>query len=164
MLGIPGDTIENQEKSVRFYNAHRPNLISIFWLTYYPKTPILNTALKLDVIDQQDIEAIERGERLSSESYLTGGSMKNPQPYYSISFLLNWLPILPQWLVGILIKSRLYRLFRIKNFYFSTALPRVIQSVFNKKDFRGRSHMIRFFDKIVMKSKIMQRLIMRYRT
>lgn len=161
MLGIPGDTIEVQEESARFYNTYRPNLISIFWLTYYPKTTILNTALKLGIIEQQDIEAIEQGERLSNESYLTGGSMENPHPYYSISFLLNWLPILPKWLVEMLIKSRLYQLFRIKNYYFSTALPRVVQSIFNKKDFRGRSHIIRFFSKIFMKSKSTKRLTIR---
>lgn len=159
MLGIPGDTIENQEESAIFYNIHRPNLISIFWLTYYPKTAILNFALQEGIIKQGDIELIEQGKRLNNESYLTGGSMKNPYPYYSISFLLNWLPILPQWLVGMLIKSRSYRFFRIKNFYFSTALPRAIQSILNKNDFRGRSHIIRFVDKAVMKSRIVKYLI-----
>ena len=161
MLGIPKDTIGNQEESIRFYNIFRPNLISIFWLTYYPKTTILNTSLKLGIIDQQDIETIEQGNHLSNESYLTGGSMKNPESYYSISFILNWLPILPKCFVEILIKKRLYKYFRIKNFYLSTALPRVIQSIFNKKDFRGRSHIIRFFDKIVMKNKFTKRLTRR---
>ena len=159
MLGVPGDTIENQEESIRFYNIHRPNLISIFWLTYYPKTTILDKALNLGIIGRQDIEAIERGERLTTESYLSGGSMKNPQPYYSISFILNWLPLFPKWLVSLLVKNRLYRFFGIKNYYFSTALPRVIQSVFNKNDFRGRSHIIRFFDKMIMKNKTMKRII-----
>jgi radical SAM superfamily enzyme YgiQ (UPF0313 family) len=150
MLGIPGDSVQLQEASVRFYNAHRPNLVSIFWLTYYPKTTIVNMAQKAGVITRSDIDSIEQGLRLTAESYLTGGSMKNPNPYISISFLLNWLPLLPGWFVTILLRSRVYRLFKIKNYFLSTALPRVIQSVFNKKDFRGRSHIVRFVSKTLM--------------
>ncbi len=147
MLGIPGDTIETQEESAHFYNTHRPGLISIFWLTYYPKTAIVDAAQKAGAITHADIHLIEQGMRLTAESYLTGGSMKNPAPYYSISFLLNWLPLLPKWAVTLLLKSRVYRFFKIKNFFFSTALPRAIQSLFNGKDFRGRSHIIRFMKK-----------------
>lgn len=158
MLGIPTDSIENQEACARFYNMHRPNLISIFWLTYYPETSILKFAEEEKIIDKRDIELIQQGIRLSNESYLTGGSMRNPYPFYSISFLLNWLPILPKWLVELLISKRAYRLLSVKNFYLSTALPRVIQSILNKNDFRGRSHIIRFLDKTILKSKIVKLL------
>ncbi len=158
ILGIPGDTIENQEQCVGFYNKYRPNLISIFWLTYYPKTTILDTALQAGIIDRSDIDSIESGQALTNESYLTGGSLKNPGPFYSISFILNWLPILPGFLVESLVRSRLYRLFRIKNYFLSTALPRVIQSIFNKRDFRGRSHIIRFVDKVFLKNPLIRRV------
>lgn len=151
MLGIPGDTIENQEESIHFYNANRPNLIDIFWLTYYPKTTIVEQAVKEGIIGQREIEMIEQGKRLGSGSLLTGGSMSDPAPYYSISFLLGWLPLLPAWLVSAMVASRAYRLFRVKNYFFSIALPRVIQSVFNKNDFRGRSHIIRFAGKVFPK-------------
>jgi len=152
MLGIPGDTVKAQEESAHFLNMNRPNLISIFWLAYYPRTTIVDMAQKAGVITQKDIESIEQGVRLTAESYLTGGSMKNPDPYYSIAFLLNWLPLLPRWCVTMLIRSRVYRLFKIKNFLLSIALPRVIQSIFNKKYFRGRSHLIRFFTKMLRKA------------
>ncbi len=147
MLGIPGDTIDAQEASIRFYNIHRPNLISIFWLTYYPGTAIIDTALKTGEITPADVEKIEQGIRLTTESYLTGGSMKDPAPFYAVVFLLNWLPLIPKWTVSLLLKSRMYRLFKIKHYMLSTALPRVIQSIFNKRDFRGRSHLVRFIGK-----------------
>ncbi len=149
MLGIPGDTLKNQEECVYFYNMHRPNLISIFWLTYYPKTSIVDIAQKRGIITQDDIENIEQGIRLTKESYLMGGSMQNPYPYYSISFLLNWLPLLPRWMVTYSLKSRIYRLLRIKNYFLSTALPRIIQSLLDRRDFRGRSHMLRFICKLL---------------
>ena len=149
MLGIPGDTMENQEECAYFYNNHRPDLISIVWLTYYPKTPIVDMAQKRGILTEHDIQNIERGIRLTKESFLTGGSMRNPGPYYSISFLLNWLPLLPSWMVTCLLKSRIYRLFRIKNYFLSTALPRISQSLLNKRDFRGRSHILRFIHKLL---------------
>jgi radical SAM superfamily enzyme YgiQ (UPF0313 family) len=148
MLGIPGDNIELQEYSALFYNRYRPNLISIFWLTYYPGTAIIDYALKKSVISDADVEKIKDGIPLTKESYLSGGSMKNPRPFYAISFLFNWLPLMPAFLISFLIHTRLYRLFRIKNYLLSTALPRIIQSLLNRKDFRGRSHIRRFISSV----------------
>lgn len=148
MLGIPGDTLKLHEESAIFYNKYRPNIITTFWLNYYPKTSIVEIAKQRGVLTERDISNIEGGKRLTRESCLTGGSMSNPKPYYSISLLLNYLPILPKFLVSFLVCSRLYRIFRVKNFFISAAIPRFIHSIFNPKDFRGRGHIIRFVDKI----------------
>jgi len=147
MLGIPGDSLELQEQALLFYNEHRPSLISVFWLTYYPKTTILETARAAGHIDAEDIDRIEAGERLTDESYLTGGSMKNPREYYAVSFLLNWLPLLPRWFVRLCVRSGLYRLARLRCYYLSTALPRALQALLDRRDFRGRSHILRFLKK-----------------
>ena len=151
LLGIPGDTLKQQEKSVLLYNKYRPNIISIFWLTYYPKTDILNHAIVKGILKESEIEMIEDGRRIGNESYLTGGDMENPGKYYSLSFIMGWLPLLPKFLDSFLICSQLYRLFRIKNYYFSIALPRVIHATFNKKDIRGRDHIFRFIQQIKKK-------------
>jgi len=150
MLGIPGDTIELQEESALFYNRTRPDLITIYWLTYYPKTRIVETAERMGLITEQDIDSIETGKRLTEESYMTQGSVRNPKPYYSIAFLFNYLPILPRWMVTLLVKSRLYRVFRIKNFYIATVLPRFIRMLFNRKDYRARTHIVRLLDKMFL--------------
>ena len=147
MLGIPGDTLETQEDSILFYNAHRPDLISVFWLTYYPQTTIVDTAKKAGILTSSDIERIEQGLQLTSGSVHSGGSMKNPAPYYGVGLLLNYLPLLPKWCVTLLLESRIYRLFRVRSYFISTALPSAIQSIFNKRYFRGRSHILRFIGK-----------------
>ncbi|MCX5716028.1 MAG: radical SAM protein [Candidatus Omnitrophica bacterium] len=148
MLGIPGDTVKLQEESILFYSKHKPDLISILWLTYYPRTPIVEIEKQKKLINDNDINNIEEGVYSAKESYLTGGSMANPKPYYSVSLLLNYLPFLPKWLISFLVRTHIYRILRIKNYFVSTALPRAIQSIFNKKDFRGRSHIIRFINKM----------------
>lgn len=146
MLGIPGDTIGNQEASIRFYNANRPHFISIFWLTYYPRTAIVDEAVRAGILGPRDIDMIEQGKR--DKSLLRGGSMKDPAPYYSVSFLLGWLPIMPRWLVRMLVDTRAYRFLKINNYFLAAAVPRIISSVFNRNDFRGRSHILRFAGKV----------------
>jgi radical SAM superfamily enzyme YgiQ (UPF0313 family) len=148
MLGIPGDTLKIQEESVLFYNKHRPNRISVFWLTYYPKTPIIELAKQKGILSEKDICDINEGRRLTNETSYTGGSMKNPKPFYAISFLLNYLPFFPKPLLRFIISTRIYKIFCIKNFYLSTALPRVVLSIFCRKDFRGRRNISRFINKI----------------
>ena len=140
MLGIPGDTLEWQEESVRFYNSCRPNLISVYWLTYYPKTAIIDLARKCGLLSASDIENIETGRFQTRKEVSAGGSMQDPKPFFGIDILLNYLPILPKFLVSLILESRLYRRIRTKNFYLSVALPRVIQSVFDRRDLVGRSH------------------------
>lgn len=148
MLGIPGDTLKLQEESILFYNNSRPDLISVFWLTYYPKTSIVEDAKQEGILTESDVDMIEEGKKLTERSYLTGGSLKNPDPYYGISLLLNYLPVFPKWLVSFLIHTRLYRMLNFDNYLISTVLPRVVRSFLDPRDFRGRTHIIRFVDKI----------------
>jgi radical SAM superfamily enzyme YgiQ (UPF0313 family) len=151
LLGIPDDTLRLQEESTLFYNKYRPNILSTFWLTYYPKTAIVEIARRKGLLNDDDIDNIEEGIRLTNASYLSGGSMLNPKIFSGISLLLNYLPILPKILISLLVYTRLYRAFRIKNYFITTAIPRAVVSIFNRKDFRGRSHIIRFFDKLLQK-------------
>jgi hypothetical protein len=147
MLGIPGDTMELELESIMFYNRHRPSLITVFWLTYYPKTDIVDLALKGGILAKKDVDAIEEGYRPSGRNYLTGGDMKNPDEFYSIAFLLNYLPMLPGILVTFLVRTGFYRMFKFRNYFLAVALPRAMYSMTHPKDYRGRSHIIRFYQK-----------------
>lgn len=145
MLGIPGDTLTIQEESILFYNECKPNLISIFWLTYYPKTPIIEIAKRRRILTENDINKRNEGLRLNEDASFTRGSKKDLEFYNGIPFLLTYTPFLPKWLVRFLVNHRLYNTFSTKNFFASTLFPRMWYSVLNRKDFRGRSKMIHFF-------------------
>lgn len=150
LLGVPGDTLKNEEESVMFYNGCRPDIISVYWLTYYPKTEIVNIAYKQGLLSDKDIDSIEQGILIESGSLLTGGSLRDPNRYYSINLLLNYFPLLPGWFVTFLIKSRLYRIFRIKNYYITTALPRVIIAFTKRRYVHGRIYIINFINEILL--------------
>jgi radical SAM superfamily enzyme YgiQ (UPF0313 family) len=148
MLGIPSDTIENQENAVLYYNLYRPDLISVFWLTYYPKTPIIKTALRRGILKTSEVKKIETGQKITKGSIHNGGSLKNPKPFYSIQLLMNYLYFLPKWLVSFLIKTKTYRLLSIKNYHISTAVPRAILAVVDKRYFTGRTLLFTYLKKL----------------
>lgn len=147
MMGIPGDTLENQEKALRFYAEHPPGLIQLFWLTYYPGTAILSRALSEGILTSLDIEKIERGEPLTKQSYLAGGSMQQSGPFIAIGFVLNWLPLLPQKVIQFLVETKVYRLFRISKFFWGVGLPRALIALLNPADSLGLGHIQRILAK-----------------
>lgn len=144
MLGIPDDTIEEEEKAIMFYNKVKPDIVSVFWLTYYPGTKIIEIAKQKGLLTEKEIEMIYDGKRLTEGDMHSGGSVKNPDQFFTIAFLLNYLPILPKGLVNLLLTKRLYKFFKFKSYFISTVLVRVILSIFDKRYFTGRGHILRF--------------------
>ena len=139
LLGVPGDSIENQEQALKNYADLRPDIISTFWLRYYPKTEIAK------YLSESQRAKIEQGKSLYGRSYVLGGDAKHPEKYYAVTFLMNWQKFIPSFMIYYLVYTRLYKIFRIKNYFLSVALPRALQAVVNPKDFWGRSHLFRWW-------------------
>jgi hypothetical protein len=148
MLGIPGDTLEIEEEAALFYNQFRPHVISVFWLTYYPKTPIIDIAKQKGILSAQDIENINEGHAFTERSFHAGGSMKDPRPYYGICLLFNCIPLLPKWLVKYLLKQKTYRKISINNYFTLVGFPRFLLAILNRKNFIDRGYLVRFINKI----------------
>jgi radical SAM superfamily enzyme YgiQ (UPF0313 family) len=147
ILGIPDDSLEVEEEAVRFYSENKPDILSVFWLTYYPKVAILDIALDKGPLTAEDINRLEEGLKVTPGNFHLGGSLRDSRDYYAISFLLNYVPLLPRFLIRLLIKTRLYRGLRVRNFYLAVALPRVLISLKNKRDIIGRNNLVRFINK-----------------
>ncbi len=145
MLGIPGDSLQIEEESVLFYNEFRPNIVSSFWLTYYPKIAVIETAKQKGLLSECDVEKINQGY-MPEESLHSGGSMKDPRPYYGICLLLTYLPLLPSWLVRFLIHRKLYRRFSSKNPIVFIGFARFILS-FHRRNFVDQGYIRRFLNK-----------------
>ena len=147
ILGIPDDSLRVEEEAVLFYSENKPDILSVFWLTYYPKVAILDIALDKGLLTAKDIDRLEEGLKITPGNFHLGGSIKNSGEYYGVSFLLNYVPLLPKFLIRFLVRTRLYRGLRIRNFYLAVALPRFLTSLKNKRDIIGRSNIVRFMDK-----------------
>lgn len=112
IFNIPGEGIREHEEALRFYNQIRPSIINTYWLQYFPKTEIINTAIEKGAIKESMVREIEEG--LTSTSLVVGFGSKdsfNPELVYTnFQFFFMLLPILPKWLVGQIIKRKLYLL------------------------------------------------------
>ena len=150
LLGVPGDTVELEEEAIRFYSRYKPGIIYVFWLTYYPGTAIIDLAKSRGLLNQEEIERINEGRERTDGLLPTfhGGSMKDPSPYYGIEMLLNYLPILPSFLVRLLVATRLHRLWRIRSYFLSYVVSRGIITLLKPKYFRGRTHIKRVLKSI----------------
>lgn len=110
IFNIPGEGIEEQEEALAFYNQLRPSIINSYWLQYFPRTEIINSALKYGIIQKNMIPKIEKG--FTSSSFVVGFGAKdtfNPDLVYTnFQFFFMLLPFLPKSLVNKIIKNKYY--------------------------------------------------------
>lgn len=126
IFGIPGETEADMKEALAFYNEHRPSLVSVYWLTYYPKAQITKHAAEIGILSQREIENIEHG-RIAS-------GIKKVVEHHGINFWLNYFIFFPKWFVRLVLYMDMYRFFNIKNFYLTTSFPRALHAILHKKD------------------------------
>jgi anaerobic magnesium-protoporphyrin IX monomethyl ester cyclase len=143
ILGIPGDTLENQEAALAFFNRIRPHIVSVFWLAWYPGTTLLGRAVREGWLTAAQVDRVERGESISDGGLHTASSDPGAAPFLGAAALHNYLPLLPRWLVTLLLRTRLYRRLALRSYLFTTALPRVVRSLVDRRYFTGRAHLRR---------------------
>lgn len=142
ILDIPGDTQENSEKAILFYNETRPSRIQVFQLNYLPKAPIIRHALAHHAITQEEIEAVEEGTSRANFYALYQTASRDTR---ATAFLLNWMMLMPKPLVRTLVRSGLYKRLSLRGPYVNLIIPRVILAIVSTNDLRGRHHLRRFF-------------------
>ncbi len=107
---LPGENINNQVESLKFYNHLRPNKITTNWLQYFPRTEIVKIAVKMKLIPKKMVSKIEQG--LTNTSYFVGLSAKDTfntdLAYTNIQFLLILLPYIPEKIMNKLIQKKVY--------------------------------------------------------
>jgi pyruvate-formate lyase-activating enzyme len=156
MLGIPGETDEDQHVALDFYNRYRPDIVSVFWLKYYPKLPIIDLALEQGILAPEDIEDIEEGR--NEASYLFGGNAPDFQRWLGYNMLFGWLNFLPRGLVRLFVRDpERVRWVTLRSFFLSSSLPRLLSTAFRRPDFRGRDHVRRFVNQLVYIARLVWR-------
>lgn len=138
ILGVPGDTIENQKKALDLYSDIKPDNLMTFWLRYYPMTKISES------LNQADKDLINNGYALNNRLYMLGGDATKEalKIFLGISFVMNWNKYLPKWLTKLILEYDLYKYMNVNNLFFHVSLPRLLQALLNRKDFRGRDHVV----------------------
>jgi len=108
ILGLPGQSLGEIIDMLKFYNRNRVMKIYCFGFRYYPKTAIIEQAMKNDLLKKEDVDTLENGNNV--QAFISGGDrltveIKQLQTFFS--FLLY----LPRKLNNLIINRSLYRLF-----------------------------------------------------
>ncbi len=61
IFGLPGESMQAQEKALDFYAAHDISRIGTFWLCYMPGTEIVDLGLREGLITPAQVEEVNRG-------------------------------------------------------------------------------------------------------
>jgi anaerobic magnesium-protoporphyrin IX monomethyl ester cyclase len=105
ILGLPTQKEKNLIDMVNFFNENRISVPQIFWIRYYPKTEMVNIAMKEGILQDK-----ECNEPDSCGAFYVRGSAYNPR-FAKIGNLFYLCCLLPKWLVRLMVKKRVYEYF-----------------------------------------------------
>jgi len=96
ILNLPGETREHIQQAIEFVRETRPQLVHAGFLQYFPRTPIVKTAIEQGVISADDVPRFERGEQSNSMRLLSRSGLDKhyrilPMQIFVASRLPGWL-------------------------------------------------------------------------
>lgn len=89
ILGAPTETLEDLEKNADILAAIKPDRLNTYWLTYYPRTSIINTAIADGRINTEYVKKIEDGK--ASVLMADGGTVltgMNDYKFYELLYIM----------------------------------------------------------------------------
>jgi radical SAM superfamily enzyme YgiQ (UPF0313 family) len=98
IFGFPFEPVSNQDDALAFYNRLRPNVISSYFLKYYPMTEMA----------KQYPDHAERAQR-EDTSYFSSGDVEDPDSYHRYHTMMSVMTFLPRSWVDLAIRHRVYR-------------------------------------------------------
>jgi len=105
LYGLPSQTVAELKEWIGFYIDLKPDVISPYWIQYYPNSDIVQIAKEAGDIDDEYIKKIIRGELESSKIV---EDLKKNKEIAAISRFFWWIPILPRPVSRYLLKKDLY--------------------------------------------------------
>jgi anaerobic magnesium-protoporphyrin IX monomethyl ester cyclase len=66
IVNLPGETEAEIQENIDFVQDVRPELVNVSFLQYFPKTPIIQTAIEHGILSQSDLPLINEGEMVTS--------------------------------------------------------------------------------------------------
>lgn len=110
IIGLPTETKEDLDATVRLLAKGRPWHIYAFWLRYYPSTEILAIAKERKLLTPEQIQKLEGAEH--TRGHIAGGTEleENPLSRSYHSFIVC-LPLMPRFFIEFMVNYNLIRFF-----------------------------------------------------
>ncbi|MBU1672456.1 MAG: radical SAM protein [Actinobacteria bacterium] len=101
IFGIPGEGAHEYREALEFYSGLRPSIVNTYWLIYFPRTKIVETALREGLVSPEDLPLMERGLFDTSMNVGLGrGDRAGGVPYSNYAFLYGLIPLMSARLLG----------------------------------------------------------------
>lgn len=110
IIGLPTETKEDLDATVRLLSDCKPWHIYAFWLRYYPSTEILSLAKEKKLLTPEQIYKLENDQH--TRGHIAGGTElekdKLSRRYHAFIVLL---PLMPKWFIDFCVSKNLIRFF-----------------------------------------------------
>jgi radical SAM superfamily enzyme YgiQ (UPF0313 family) len=119
ILNLPGETRKDIELSLQFYIENHIREISIYFLNYYPESPITRYAYENGYTTRQQHEKISKCEMIGEQSFkgtILDDSKAKEQVQYALLFRL--IDLLPATWVRFIFRKDIYRIFPTNRYFY----------------------------------------------
>jgi len=110
IIGLPTETKEDLDATVRLLAETNPWHVYAFWLRYYPSTEILSIVKERKLLTEEQLHYLENAEH--SRGHIAGGTQleqdKLSRKYHAFIVLL---PLMPKWFIDFCVDNNLIRFF-----------------------------------------------------
>ncbi len=138
ILGIPGETAEDQDDALLFYAECRPDVIKAFFLTYLPGTSINQHGLESGDWTLEKLKEAEKGQ-LDSWLFKGVGDIPEWRSYYQLFTLFT---AVPPGVMEFAVRRGWHRAMKVLDPVFLPSLflvPRVAKSLLGGKEEQPRA-------------------------
>jgi anaerobic magnesium-protoporphyrin IX monomethyl ester cyclase len=110
IIGLPTETKEDLDETIRLLAHGNPWHIYVFWLRYYPATEILNIVKEKGLLSDAQLKYLEEGQH--TRGHIAGGTELEQSPMFRrYHAFIVLLPLMPKWLILTFLKFDLVRFF-----------------------------------------------------
>lgn len=112
IIGLPDEKEEDMLEMAKFYNQYRVGRICIFWLIYFPRTTIVDIALKKGILDRETVTNLEKNPFATANTLQNRIHEKGKIRYHLLLLLLCFFP---KGIYNWFIEKKLYRFLPLVN-------------------------------------------------
>jgi radical SAM superfamily enzyme YgiQ (UPF0313 family) len=110
IIGLPTETKQDLDSTVKLLARSKPWHLYAFWLRYYPSTEILSMAKERKLLTPEQIKKLESPEH--TRGHIAGGtSLEQDGVSRSYHAFIVLLPLMPTWFILLMLKLDWIRFF-----------------------------------------------------
>lgn len=140
IIGLPTETKDDLDETVRLLAKARPWHLYAFWLRYYPSTEILTIAKERKLLTPEQVVKLESGEQ--SRGHIAGGTeLEKDKLSRSYHAFIVLLPLMPVAMINFFVDYNLIRFFPtwFNPFVMVNITKMIKRDKYNEFRVRGRS-------------------------